>query len=98
MMQQKEHCGNVEGHCKQHQHCNNIAAIQALKQALRQYAEALQQHRHCCNVLSRDVPGKEREKRERERNGKGMHSFLSRSSIFGHPFFFPFLAKIMKNG
>ena len=24
---------------------------------------------------------------ERERNGKGMHSFLSRSSIFGHPFF-----------
>ena len=26
-------------------------------------------------------------KRERERNGKGTRSFLSRSSIFGHPFF-----------
>ena len=63
MMQQREHCGNAlqycgntycgnaEGHCKQHQHCGNIAAIRALKQALRQYAEALQQHRHCRNAL-----------------------------------------------
>ena len=63
MMQQREHCGNAlqycgntycgnaEGHCKQHQHCSNIAAIRALKQALRQYAEALQQHRHCRNAL-----------------------------------------------
>ena len=63
MMQQREHCGNAlqycsntycgnaEGHCKQHQHCSNIAAIRALKQALRQYAEALQQHKHCCNAL-----------------------------------------------
>ena len=63
MMQQREHCGNAlqycgnmycgnaEGHCKQHQYCGNIAAIRALKQALRQYAEALQQHRHCRNAL-----------------------------------------------
>ena len=63
MMQQREHCGNAlqycgntycgnaEGHCKQHQHCGNIVAIRALKQALRQYGEALQQHRHCCNAL-----------------------------------------------
>ena len=36
-------------------------------------------------------------KRERERNEKETHSFLSYSSIFGHPFF-PFLATIMKNG
>ena len=36
-------------------------------------------------------------KRKRERNGKERFSFLSRSSIFGHPFF-PFLAKIMKKG
>ena len=56
MMQQREHCGNalqycsntccsnVEGHCKQHQHCGNIAAIRALKQVLQQCAEALQQY------------------------------------------------------
>ena len=56
MMQQREHCGNalqycgntccgnVEGHCKQHQHCGNIAAIRALKRVLRQCAEALQQY------------------------------------------------------
>ena len=72
MMQQREHCGNalqycgniccgnVEGHCKQHQHCGNIAAIRALKQVLRQCADALQQYghcrnalRHCCNTLLR---------------------------------------------
>ena len=33
-------------------------------------------------LASRDVPGKEREKRERERNWKGTRSFLSRSSVF----------------
>ena len=32
-------------------------------------------------------------KRERERNGKGTRSFLSRSSIFGHPFFSRFWPK-----
>ena len=63
MMQQREHCGNalqycgntccgnVEGHCKQHQHCGNIAAIRALKRVLRQCAEALQQYGHCRNAL-----------------------------------------------
>ena len=32
-------------------------------------------------------------KQERERNGKGTRSFLSRSSIFGHPFFSRFWPK-----
>ena len=52
MMQQREHCGNAlqycgnmycgnaEGHCKQHQHCGNIAAIRALLQC----PEVLQQY------------------------------------------------------
>ena len=35
---------------------------------------------------------------ERERNGKGTHSFLSRSSIFGHPFFSCFWPKSWKTG
>ena len=65
MMQQREHCGNalqycgntccgnVEGHCKQHQHCGNTSietCILAMRkgiatiQALPQCAEVLQQY------------------------------------------------------
>ena len=68
-------------------HLNAIFCLVSGASCVGKRVARVKQGWQCSVVLARDVPGKEWEKREWERNGKGTRSFLSRSSIFGHPFF-----------